>query len=100
MGDSPDGMTAARLGSNKYKPFLSPALVIPVGESPTGTEGVRPGERVLTYLALNRRQAILSFLPPSVSSFTRLPGPTPFSDPFLGVWLDSISGGVVPETKS
>jgi hypothetical protein len=36
-GDSPDGMTAARLGSNKYRPFLSPPLVIPVGESPTGT---------------------------------------------------------------
>jgi hypothetical protein len=33
---------------------------------------------VLTYLALNRRQAILSSLPPSVNSFTRLPGPTPF----------------------
>ena len=39
-------------------------------ESSTGNEGVGPGERVLTYLALNRRQAILSFLPPSVSSFT------------------------------
>jgi hypothetical protein len=33
-GDSPDGMTAARLGSNKYRPFLSPPLVIAVGESP------------------------------------------------------------------
>jgi hypothetical protein len=43
----------------------------------TSREGVGPGERVLTYLALNRRQAILSSLPPSVSSFTRLPGPTP-----------------------
>jgi hypothetical protein len=48
-----------------YAPYLS---AIRVG----------PGERVLTYLALNRRQAILSSLPPSVSSFTRLPGPIPF----------------------
>jgi hypothetical protein len=41
-------------------------------------EGVGPGERVLTYLALNRGQAILSFLPPSVSSFAG-------TDPCYGV---------------
>jgi hypothetical protein len=88
-----------------YDPGFPGVLPTPANRSRRGCgsgirEGVGPGERVLTYLALNRRQAILSFLPPSVSSFTRLPGPTPFSDPFLGVWLDSISGGVVPETKS
>jgi hypothetical protein len=45
-GDSPDGMTAARPGSNKYRPFLSPPLVIPVGESPRtrGGDGLVPTE--------------------------------------------------------
>ena len=58
--------------------FARGQVIVRGGKGDKDREGVGPGERVLTYLAFNRRQAILSSLPPSVNSFTRLPGPTPF----------------------